>query len=407
MLVHMCHHHKHIRSHLKELRAQNGINSFFQNCLEIPQEDIFREAKSRKPKKEKHTRISPKEFDCFRYDSFTNLYPIVQLDLPKAQRDAEALLEQGVRFCDTKQSLDTLTVSPKWLSTDQGVRSFLDTMRTISRGCFLSQPCRTFWNASLREWVWEEVEWFSYSGYFTLAMYVCSRLEQALWRFYWLRSQKDPRVDRETRTWINEACKIDVALDPLRCELARQWQTWDDSDKRRLLNIHIGSFVKQTLYEKFKNRRRNSNNGIFREGDGVDANGGNPNKSHINAQLSLSTEQEKLSGLLGFLGEGSDTFEGLRIFHCMTVFSEEVIQDGALLMELLFLTPLSRMSSDVNTLLRHIGYRLLCRQSEHMALNLILAEERELFGINTTSLRYFIPFPFFCFVLESTQIDRS
>ncbi|KAH3731421.1 hypothetical protein Pelo_17747 [Pelomyxa schiedti] len=64
---------------------------------------------------------------------------------------------------------------------------FITMMRHISRGGFLSNPCRMQLNSD-RQWVCQDPGWWTAGQYHTLPQFLAFLLEKSLWSYYWFHS---------------------------------------------------------------------------------------------------------------------------------------------------------------------------------------------------------------------------
>jgi hypothetical protein len=53
-------------------------------------------------------------------------------------------------------------------------------MEVVTRGGFLTSPCKVTWDEKASEWVWDAPSWFQSMGYYTLGTYVAHKLEQVM-----------------------------------------------------------------------------------------------------------------------------------------------------------------------------------------------------------------------------------
>jgi hypothetical protein len=51
-------------------------------------------------------------------------------------------------------------------------------MEVVTRGGFLTNPCKVSWDEKASEWIWDAPSWFQSMGYYTLGTYVAHKLEQ-------------------------------------------------------------------------------------------------------------------------------------------------------------------------------------------------------------------------------------
>lgn len=90
----------------------------------------------------KSKRIQPKKKiqleNNFCFSKYSNLLKEYCV-YPEYLRQADLLLENSIRICDTREYLDTLTVASDLFEDGE---KFLKLMVTVSRGNFLMKPCK-------------------------------------------------------------------------------------------------------------------------------------------------------------------------------------------------------------------------------------------------------------------------
>ncbi|KAH3767010.1 terminal nucleotidyltransferase 4B [Pelomyxa schiedti] len=80
--------------------------------------------------------------------------------------------------------LENITVKQ---SIVENPENFIKMMKSISRGGFLSSPCRMQFNSD-RQWVCQDPEWWTGGQYHTLPQFIAFLLEKSLWSYYWFHS---------------------------------------------------------------------------------------------------------------------------------------------------------------------------------------------------------------------------
>eukprot|EP01137_Pigoraptor_chileana_P020974 Opistho-2@84066 len=265
---------------------------------------------------------------CYRRTNALLIHPTEEA------READLRLEQGLRLCDTERYLDTLTVSPEWLSTPARARDFVRTMEVVSRGGFLRETCCVRWDDSQREWRWDDPAWFRDMGFHSLAAFAASRLERALWAFYFEAHNLDPRGVGEKRSLGARrrdgagSSSLRSALDPLRTGLRAFWRELSLPERKRLVEERIGDLVGEILREDFTDTP-------------------------------------------GLLGSWLDMSMGVKGHETLISFKGEVLFSSDAFVEFVYLSPIARAGTPVDRLLRKVCHRLQCACSDRMALELI------------------------------------
>jgi hypothetical protein len=117
--------------------------------------------------------------------SGTQIQAPLLLREPEQVRSAAEELLSHVRVGETKTYGDTLLWDSVLMEDGHHV---LDILSRATRGRFLSRPCRTFYQAKQRAFVWEAPAWFpaqtSEYGFFSLASYVGYRVEAEMWKHF-------------------------------------------------------------------------------------------------------------------------------------------------------------------------------------------------------------------------------
>jgi non-canonical poly(A) RNA polymerase PAPD5/7 len=164
--------------------------------------------------------------------------------------EADEMLIDAVRLCDTKEYLDTMTLSISLLSNHN---NFFRVMKLSSRGAFLSKPCKVVWNLQTKRWEWEVPEWFSSKGYYSLATYVAHKVEQMLWIRYWhhfgLDPRRNPHIDKKYTDHNSDYEKrLHYQNLASKTHLLQFWKQMNHIEKRKILGV-IGNIVKEVIKE--------------------------------------------------------------------------------------------------------------------------------------------------------------
>lgn len=95
---------------------------------------------------------------------------------------AETELEGMVRFVDSEDYLDTLTLSS---DAAKNPGRLLALMSELTVGRALQTPCMLTWNPYFKMWILDSPGWFSATSFNSLAVWICCALEKAIWLRYW------------------------------------------------------------------------------------------------------------------------------------------------------------------------------------------------------------------------------
>mmetsp|Transcript_43783 Transcript_43783/g.72722 ORF Transcript_43783/g.72722 Transcript_43783/m.72722 type:complete len:888 (+) Transcript_43783:168-2831(+) len=165
----------------------------------------------------------------------------------KVQYPEEDLrLESSIRFSDSKEYCDTITISSDLLK--DGIR-FIDTLDKITGGKFMGDPCYVGWNEKLKQWQWGKPSWFGRLVRYTLSTYVASRLAMTVWKNYWNYTGMDPRlpgVERKRSLPLKLRRKKLVELEVLRSKnhITNIWESVDFEKRDDILNSIMIGMVK-------------------------------------------------------------------------------------------------------------------------------------------------------------------
>jgi len=110
---------------------------------------------------------------------------------PERLLRSDKRLEESIRLCDTREYLDTMTVASNLLEDG---REFVELMEVVTRGNFLTYPCKVSWDTNTKTWAWDSPRWFNDMGYYSLGTYAAHKLEKVLWMRYWDSQRLDPRT---------------------------------------------------------------------------------------------------------------------------------------------------------------------------------------------------------------------
>ena len=143
---------------------------------------------------------------------------------------AERLLEQQLRLCDSQEYLDTVTVAPE-LAAD--LDKFLRTMADVSHGQAFTWPCRVSWDNNAKVWLWETPSWNSGVNE-PLVVWAACCLERSMWMKYWEALRIDPRVPSESQAFAWESASTEGYL-ANRTALIEHWKDLGTAQRASIL----------------------------------------------------------------------------------------------------------------------------------------------------------------------------
>lgn len=117
----------------------------------------------------------------------------------RSDTTAERTFEQQLRFCDTHNYLDTVTLSTYLL---QDFPQCLRLAHSISQSAAFQTPCLAFWDPALRIWIWQCPPWVLGTAV-SLAAVALAAFEKSCWIGFFKAVGRDPRAPGETQlfTW--------------------------------------------------------------------------------------------------------------------------------------------------------------------------------------------------------------
>ena len=146
----------------------------------------------------------------------------------RSDTTAERAFEQQLRFCDTHNYLDTVTLSSYLL---QDFPQCLRLAHSISQGAAFQTPCLAFWDPALRIWIWQCPPWVLGSAV-SLAAVALAAFEKSCWIGFFKAVGRDPRAPGETQlfTWeIGEGFEEDME------DLAAFWLSLSSQQKTAII----------------------------------------------------------------------------------------------------------------------------------------------------------------------------
>lgn len=122
----------------------------------------------------------------------------------RADTLSERTFEQQLRFCDTHNYLDTITLSPYLL---QDFAHCLSLAHSISHGAAFQTPCLAFWDPALRVWIWQCPPWVLGTAV-SLAAVALAAFEKCCWIGFFKAVGRDPRAPGETQLFAWEIGEV-------------------------------------------------------------------------------------------------------------------------------------------------------------------------------------------------------
>ena len=112
---------------------------------------------------------------------------------------AERELEKSLRFLDTDEYLDTLSIESSLLKNPDKLFKLFN---TITGGKAFKVPCRVYWDNTLKKWLHEYPDWHRPTNFHSLVEYACACIERGLWIKYWEMQGLDPRYPDESSPYL-------------------------------------------------------------------------------------------------------------------------------------------------------------------------------------------------------------
>lgn len=112
---------------------------------------------------------------------------------------AEKEIEQALRFLDTDEYIDTLSIDGNLLKNPSSLFRLFD---MISSEKAFRVPCRAYWDNGLKKWMHEYPNWHKPSLFHSLAEWACASIERGVWTKYWEMNGLDPRYAEETSPYF-------------------------------------------------------------------------------------------------------------------------------------------------------------------------------------------------------------
>ena len=90
----------------------------------------------------------------------------------------EKYFEQSIRFADSQEYLDTLSLE---YSLCKDFQTFIRCMNSISNNKSFKVPCYCSWDNASKSWTWDYPQWFVPTKFLSLAAWACASIEK--WKF--------------------------------------------------------------------------------------------------------------------------------------------------------------------------------------------------------------------------------
>ena len=153
----------------------------------------------------KFTVISAQRCDSDQLDDY---FTFSSLTCDPAALNYERELEQHIRFCDTSQYLDTVTLAPELLTDFE--RCLVLAQQVSQRAAFQT-PCLVQWDSAAKSWLWQCPPWVlgSAVGLGALAL---AAFEKNCWARFFEATGRDPRAPGETQGFTWDVFPPDVCI---------------------------------------------------------------------------------------------------------------------------------------------------------------------------------------------------
>lgn len=162
--------------------------------------------------------------------------------LDKSFSVADIELEQMIRLAEGEQHQDTLTIDRSCLKNGEYIMNLL----FLNTRCkFLSETCEVEYDKIDKKWICGKPKWFDNRDYFTLATYISSLLEQALW-IQFLRTNDTEQKKSIKKFTIPKSVQIERSL-PYMAEFWSKLRT-----KEKTIIIGKTSGLIRHLYEEIE-----------------------------------------------------------------------------------------------------------------------------------------------------------
>eukprot|EP01114_Cavostelium_apophysatum_P017166 TRINITY_DN5034_c0_g2_i1.p1 TRINITY_DN5034_c0_g2~~TRINITY_DN5034_c0_g2_i1.p1 ORF type:complete len:962 (+),score=288.02 TRINITY_DN5034_c0_g2_i1:260-3145(+) len=248
-------------------------------------------------------------------------------------------LDESIRLCDTREYLDTITVASDLLEDGE---SFVRLMKIVTRGGFLTVPCKVGYDGSRRAWIWDPPKWYRDMGYYSLGTFIAHKLETVLWMRYWDSHKIDPRNIVSSRRYISPPY-LEGLLS--KSYLIEFWKSRSPQERRKIVGS-IGNIVQHVL--------------------------NNPDKK-LKKDLNKVSSKLRQVDLLSTLVDMSVDEKSLEL-----LFSDsDLAQKPKTFIEILYFSPLNRAGSAMDMVLRRIGISIHSAYTEKLSMELIVGEEAE------------------------------
>jgi predicted nucleotidyltransferase len=113
----------------------------------------------------------------------------------------EKSIETSLRFLDTEEYLDTVSIDKKLLRNLDIVLKMFD---IVTDGKAFTVPCRAYWDSGLKKWMHEYPAWHQPKSFYSLSVWACACIERNVWMKYWQMNSIDPRYPDDTIAYTLE-----------------------------------------------------------------------------------------------------------------------------------------------------------------------------------------------------------
>ena len=239
------------------------------------------------------------------------------------KNQAECVLEKSLRFYETEEYCDSLSLD---FSAFQTPSDLLKLLETLTDGNLFKVPCKAYWSSAIRKWIYEFPAWHDPHSFSSLALWACASFERNIWTHYWKSTKEDPRALGESHIFDSkepneiETLRIDMVNDYF-CSIPQQ--------------------QKNKIVEEAENHKN-----IFAD---------------VEKQLA-TIAREKIPDFCGpvpaefyFTMNTSNNYQNIKSLEAIQINLRE---NSKRFVEFLLLSPLNRIGSKLDVVLRIIGLKI-------------------------------------------------
>eukprot|EP01113_Clastostelium_recurvatum_P038637 TRINITY_DN5801_c1_g1_i1.p1 TRINITY_DN5801_c1_g1~~TRINITY_DN5801_c1_g1_i1.p1 ORF type:complete len:698 (-),score=220.13 TRINITY_DN5801_c1_g1_i1:1754-3847(-) len=355
------------------------------------------------------------------------------LMLPKDACEAGEEILAAARLCDTVAHRDTLTMASAALADGPAI---LDRLDRVCQGRFLSHPCHITWDATARTWTCEMPLWFARKSAYFLTEFIAAWLERLICLKYFQTilfhahppPSTLPPIAPKDRGRAGKAPApaegnaLPRLLDSRKQRLKTFWATLSFQERQRQIGTKIATilptilttlegwpervqYIKQVLgfapvfgvcfqpkpdwdshaYRAYRPRTASSSTSssssstIFNNIN----NNNNNNNTNTNTNPSGSNKLSKSSmvKLRSSSKAAASSSSSSGVPHAglspSRLFSDEVLEDAHQFIETVYFSPLARIGTSYDSLMKHLGMALQHVAADISAMDLIDAEEKQ------------------------------